>query len=122
MEILSAEQVRAWDEFTMAHEPILSIDLMERAAAKCFEWLDIHGYAQASFTIFCGKGNNGGDGLALARMLSDKDCLVAVYILEFGHIGTSDGRFVGRMATVCIFAVRPAKLQWPKPGIKNGVY
>jgi len=90
MEILSAEQIRAWDEFTMAHEPIHSIDLMERAAAKCFEWLDINGYAQTSFTIFCGKGNNGGDGLALARMLSEKDCFVTVYILEFGHIGTSD--------------------------------
>jgi len=90
MEILSAEQIRAWDEFTMAHEPILSIDLMERAASKCFEWLDVNGYVQTSFTIFCGKGNNGGDGLALARMLSEKDCFVSVYILEFGHIGTAD--------------------------------
>ncbi len=90
MEILSAEQIRGWDEFTMAHEPILSIDLMERAASKCFEWLDINGYTQTSFTIFCGKGNNGGDGLALARMLSERDCFITVYILEFGHIGTAD--------------------------------
>jgi hydroxyethylthiazole kinase-like uncharacterized protein yjeF len=90
MEILSAEQIRAWDEFTTAHEPILSIDLMERAATRCFEWLDINGYVHVPFSIFCGKGNNGGDGLALARMLSEKGYFVTVYILEFGHIGTAD--------------------------------
>src|ERR1700729_1992700 len=90
MEILSAEQIRAWDEFTMAYEPILSIDLMKRAAAKCFEWLQDNGYEHESFSIFCGKGNNGGDGLALARMLSEKVFFVTVYILEFGHIGTED--------------------------------
>ncbi len=90
MEILSAEQIRAWDEFTIAHEPILSIDLMDRAAAKCFAWLQDNGYADSPFSIFCGKGNNGGDGLALARMLSEKDCLVKVFILEFGHKGTED--------------------------------
>src|ERR1035438_7441662 len=90
MEILSAEQIRAWDEFTIAREPILSIDLMERAAAKCFEWLQDNGYAHAPFSVFCGKGNNGGDGLALARMLSEKDFFVTVYILEFGHKGTED--------------------------------
>lgn len=90
MEILSAEQIHAWDEFTIAHEPIRSVDLMERAAAKCLAWLQDNGYAHESFSVFCGKGNNGGDGLALARMLSEKDCFVTVYILEFGHKGTED--------------------------------
>ncbi len=90
MEILSAEQVRAWDDYTIANEPILSIDLMERAASKCFEWLEQNNYTNSSFTIFCGKGNNGGDGLVIARMLSEKDCFVTVYILEFGHKGTEE--------------------------------
>ena len=90
MQILSSEQIRAWDQFTMQHEPITSIDLMERAAAKCFEWINENGYQNKSFTIFCGKGNNGGDGLALARMLCDNKCNVVVYILEFGHKGTDD--------------------------------
>ncbi|HEY4108116.1 NAD(P)H-hydrate dehydratase [Puia sp.] len=90
MEILSAEQIRAWDEYTLQHEPIASIDLMERAAASCLAWLEKAGYAGRSFSIYCGKGNNGGDGLALARMLSDWDCPVAVHILEFGNIGTED--------------------------------
>jgi hydroxyethylthiazole kinase-like uncharacterized protein yjeF len=90
MEILSAEQIRAWDEFTMQHEPIMSIDLMERAAASCHRWLEKNGYTGRSFAIYCGKGNNGGDGLALARMLSEAECFVTVFILEFGFKGTDD--------------------------------
>ncbi|HEV2480377.1 MAG TPA: NAD(P)H-hydrate dehydratase [Puia sp.] len=90
MEILSAEQIRAWDEYTMQHEPIASIDLMERAAGSCLSWLEKAGHLGRSFSIYCGKGNNGGDGLALARMLSSLDCAVSVHILEFGHIGTED--------------------------------
>ena len=87
--LLSSQQVRAWDEYTIQHEPIASIDLMERAAAACFQWLQEHHYLHNPFAIFCGKGNNGGDGLALARMLSDESKVV-VYILEFGHKGTKD--------------------------------
>jgi NAD(P)H-hydrate epimerase len=90
MEILSAEQIRAWDEFTMLQEPIASIDLMERAAAACFSWLESNDYLDRAFSVYCGKGNNGGDGLALARMLSFQDCSVTVHILEFGHLGTDD--------------------------------
>src|ERR1700761_9331540 len=90
MEIFSAEQIRAWDAYTMQHEPISSIDLMERAATSCLSWLEGQGYLNRSFSIYCGKGNNGGDGLALARLLADRDCAVTVYILEFGHKGTDD--------------------------------
>jgi NAD(P)H-hydrate epimerase len=90
MEILSAKEIRAWDEYTIANEPTSSIDLMERAAGCCFDWLESNGYLDRSFTIFCGKGNNGGDGLALARILSLQDCRVIVHILEFGHLGTND--------------------------------
>lgn len=90
MEIFSAQQIRAWDQFTMEQEPITSIDLMERAAAACFSWLETNGYLEQSFSIYCGKGNNGGDGLVLARMLSKQDCPVTVHILEFGHLGSDD--------------------------------
>jgi ADP-dependent NAD(P)H-hydrate dehydratase / NAD(P)H-hydrate epimerase len=90
MKIFSAAQIKQWDAYTIAHEPIAAIDLMERAAAKCFEWLLQQNYAQKHFHIFCGKGNNGGDGLAIARMLIQKKYLVTVYILEFGNIGTAD--------------------------------
>jgi ADP-dependent NAD(P)H-hydrate dehydratase / NAD(P)H-hydrate epimerase len=90
MKILKADQIRSWDQYTIEHEPIASIDLMERAAAKCFEWLDDNGWFVHSFAVFCGKGNNGGDGLAIARMLAIGGCKISVYILEFGHRGTED--------------------------------
>ena len=88
MQILNAEQIRAWDNYTIQNEPIASIDLMERAAATCFQWI-VQRYEGRSFSIFCAKGNNGGDGLAIARMLSSNHS-VTVYILEFGHLGTED--------------------------------
>jgi ADP-dependent NAD(P)H-hydrate dehydratase / NAD(P)H-hydrate epimerase len=90
MKILSANEIREWDAYTLQHEPISSLDLMERAAARCLEWLELHYPSSVAYSIFCGKGNNGGDGLALARMLSQKDLLLNVYILEFGHLGTED--------------------------------
>ena len=90
MKILSAEEIRLWDQFTIKQEPISSINLMERAADKCFEWL-LQQYPDApSFAVFCGKGNNGGDGLAIARMLIENKYPVTIYILEFGHKGTED--------------------------------
>ncbi|MBI3140070.1 MAG: NAD(P)H-hydrate dehydratase [Sphingobacteriales bacterium] len=90
MKIFSAEEIRKWDQYTIRHEPVLSIDLMERAATACTDWL-LKQYPDApSFGIFCGKGNNGGDGLAIARLLMDRGTPVSVYILEFGHKGTDD--------------------------------
>jgi ADP-dependent NAD(P)H-hydrate dehydratase / NAD(P)H-hydrate epimerase len=90
MKILSAEDIRLWDQYTIQHEPVTSIDLMERAAAKCVDWLEENIHGDIHYTIFCGKGNNGGDGLAIARMLAAKNYPVTIYILEFGHKGTPD--------------------------------
>ena len=90
MQIFATGQIRAWDEYTIQHEPIASADLMERAATACFNWLMRNGYKGKNFTVFCSKGNNGGDGLAIARMLAESEHSVTVYILEFGHKGTDD--------------------------------
>jgi NAD(P)H-hydrate epimerase len=69
MKIFSAAQIREWDAYTIAHEPITSIDLMERAATMCFDWITNHFKNESEYLVFCGTGNNGGDGLAIARML-----------------------------------------------------
>ena len=89
MLILSAKQIHEWDLYTIRNKPISSVDLMETAAARCFQWLQQNGYQQP-FHIFCGKGNNGGDGLALARLLSGKGIKVTVSIIEMGQKGTED--------------------------------
>jgi len=82
MKIFSAAQVRQWDAYTIAHEPIRSIDLMERAATACVNWIENHSEAAGYYYIFCGTGNNGGDGLAIARMLLLTGKAVNIFILE----------------------------------------
>ncbi len=69
MKILNTQQTRDWDSYTIDNEPILSIDLMERAAQQLFKWVAEHYSREDSFVIFAGSGNNGGDALALARLL-----------------------------------------------------
>lgn len=90
MKLLSAQQIHEWDAFTIANEPVASIDLMERAARKCTDFLFDNNLAKQHVKIFCGKGNNGGDGLAIARQLCEAGITVIVYILEFGAKGTDD--------------------------------
>lgn len=90
MKIFSAAQIKKWDAFTIGNEPVTSIELMERAAAKCVDWIIQQNFYDRQYLIFCGKGNNGGDGLAIARMLIKNNGAVTVYILEFGNIGTAD--------------------------------
>lgn len=90
MELYTAKQIRRWDQFTMEHEPVSSIDLMERAATRCVDWMVQRGLHKRNFLIFCGKGNNGGDGLAIARLLVQRGTAVEVYILEFGRKGSPD--------------------------------
>jgi len=82
MKIFSAIQLREWDAYTIANEPIESIDLMERAATACFKWITGHFTSPETYIIFCGSGNNGGDGLAIARMLLQAGETVVVYIMD----------------------------------------
>lgn len=90
MKLFNPFQTRQWDAYTIANEPISSLDLMERAATQCVTWLLQHAGAQKRYVILCGKGNNGGDGLAIGRLLHDKGAAVTIYILEFGHLGSAE--------------------------------
>ncbi|MGR3809885.1 NAD(P)H-hydrate dehydratase [Jiulongibacter sp. NS-SX5] len=90
MKILSAQQIREADEYTIKHEPIVSSELMERAASKCTEWLRKKFDIQNSYQIFCGVGNNGGDGLVIARQLFQKGFDVQVYQIAFSSKKSKD--------------------------------
>src|SRR6478736_4933577 len=90
MKLLSSQQIHEWDAYTIEHEPIASIDLMERAARRCTDFIIEHNFKHQQILIFCGKGNNGGDGLAIARQLTEAGISTIVYILEFGAKGTDD--------------------------------
>ncbi len=70
--LLISSQIREADAFTIANEPIASIDLMERAAKAFVGWFINHfPDKKQTIAVYCGTGNNGGDGLAIARMLKD---------------------------------------------------
>lgn len=80
MKILSSHQIRLADQFTIKNEPISSLDLMERASMQCSDWLLKKFDKGTMFTIVSGSGNNGGDGLAIARILMANGFEVVVYL------------------------------------------
>ncbi|MFY0254315.1 NAD(P)H-hydrate dehydratase [Chitinophaga sp. 30R24] len=90
MKIFSAAQIREADAYTIAHEPISSADLMERAASKCVAWLEDHYPPLQPVYIFCGKGNNGGDGLVIARLLLEHGYAVKTYIIQHSPQASAD--------------------------------
>jgi hydroxyethylthiazole kinase-like uncharacterized protein yjeF len=90
MKIFRSDQIRAIDEFTIKNEPISSTDLMERAAMKLFSWIVGRFGRTEHFIFFTGPGNNGGDGLALARMLSRNEYSVEVYYVNISEKRSAD--------------------------------
>lgn len=90
MKILNASQIRASDQFTIENEPIASIDLMERASNAFVEkFLDLFPYKRPA-NVFCGTGNNGGDGLAISRLLKTKGWEVTTFIIGNIEKGSKD--------------------------------
>ncbi len=86
MKILSADQTRETDEYTIRNEPVASIDLMERASIAFVEWFVGLYSAGNIIAIVCGRGNNGGDGLAVGRLLIERGYEVRAYV-----VGSSGG-------------------------------
>lgn len=89
MKILTGAQIRELDKYTIEHEPIASIDLMERSAraicnAICEQWTQ-----STPVVVFAGPGNNGGDALAVSRMLAEKGYVVDVFLFNI-HNHLSD--------------------------------
>lgn len=82
IKILSTEQIRELDKYTIEHEPIASIDLMERACQAFVDWFVNRFQSGSSILIVCGTGNNGGDGLGIARLLSLRKFDVTVCLVE----------------------------------------
>lgn len=84
MKLLTAQQLKEWDLYTIQHGRITSTELMERAASLCAEKISFllkHETNFNSVVIFCGPGNNGGDGLVIARKLTEQGFAVSVYVL-----------------------------------------
>ncbi|MEO1010198.1 MAG: NAD(P)H-hydrate dehydratase [Bacteroidota bacterium] len=91
MKIFTAGQIYKADTFTIEKQGISSTDLMERAATQIFNW--IHSRMQGApvrIHVFCGIGNNGGDGIAIARHLQDHGYDIGVYVVNYSKKRSKD--------------------------------
>lgn len=91
MKILNASQIKELDTYTIVNEPIASLDLMERASLVFVNWF-VNKFPNQDIPIyiFCGPGNNGGDGLAVARLLQQRFYNIAVYACQIGSDASKD--------------------------------
>ncbi len=91
MKILSAQQIYKADKLTTERQQISSDMLMERAATGVFTWMH-HRLQEKPIPIhlFCGIGNNGGDGLALARQLLEHNYRISVYVVNYSDKRSQD--------------------------------
>lgn len=82
IKILSTKQIRALDAYTIEQEPIASIDLMERACKAFVTWFTERFDSTLTIAVVCGTGNNGGDGLGIARILNEWGYELTVWIVR----------------------------------------
>jgi hydroxyethylthiazole kinase-like uncharacterized protein yjeF len=90
--LLISKQIREADTYTIANEPISSIDLMERASKAFVGWFINHFQdKKQTIAVYCGTGNNGGDGLAIARILNDHGYSnISIKIIRFSDKAGSE--------------------------------
>jgi ADP-dependent NAD(P)H-hydrate dehydratase / NAD(P)H-hydrate epimerase len=108
MKIVSAEEMRAIDRATSERFGVPSLALMENAGAAVADYVLAHFAAAARVVIFCGKGNNGGDGFVAARRLHQRGKKVQVILL------TNPGDLRGDAATMF------GKLPSPATAVQSG--
>ena len=90
MKILDKEQIRQADTYTIENESIKSIDLMERASRAFVHQFVGRFHPDTPVKVFAGKGNNGGDGLAIARLLLNHGYRVTAYVVQFTDKASQD--------------------------------
>jgi NAD(P)H-hydrate epimerase len=91
MKLFTREQLRAWDQVTIGNFYEASSDLMEHAGSQCALAL-LDRVPAGRYVFFCGTGNNGGDGLVMARLLHEEHISVQVHIIGEAETGSPDFR------------------------------
>ena len=82
MKIFPSSSIKKLDAYTIEHEPIQSIQLMERAATALTEAICSRWDTETPVVVFAGPGNNGGDALAVARMLAEKGYKIEIFLFN----------------------------------------
>ena len=124
MKLTTAEQMRELDRKAIGERKIPSLDLMERAAAgvaeAALEYLPAYG-ERGRASVLCGAGNNGGDGIAAARMLFLSGVQVRVFLAGSYDRLTPDAMEETRRLSECGVALEPfdpedrAQRAWVQP-------
>lgn len=76
--ILSAEEMKQCDAYTIDELGVPSMVLMERAALSVVSEIKRHDFNLSRVLVVCGSGNNGGDGFAIARLLAEQESNVEI--------------------------------------------
>lgn len=84
MDLFTAKQSREIDALLIEQTPIAGYELMCRAGQACFEALSRRWPNIRAVALFCGTGNNGGDGYVLARLLSERGYEVQLHEISGG--------------------------------------
>ncbi|MGN0220677.1 MAG: NAD(P)H-hydrate dehydratase [Prevotella sp.] len=90
MKIFTSHQIKELDNYTITHEPIESINLMERAAKAIVRAITVRWHASTLVMVFAGPGNNGGDALAVARLLAELGYRVQVFLFNISDKLSAD--------------------------------
>lgn len=90
MKILNATQIKELDAYTIQHEPVPSIELMERASRAFVKRLQKLLQPDARLRVYCGTGNNGGDGLAITRILLQMGYAVTAVVIHYNDSLSAD--------------------------------
>lgn len=98
MKILNCKQIREADAYTIKNEHNTSINLMERASKAFTNKFTVYFDELHTIHVFCGIGNNGGDGLAVSRILLKQSYKVKTYIVRFSENYSDDFKInLGRL-------------------------
>ena len=123
MKIFTRTQIQELDKYTIEHEPIKSIDLMERAARAITNAITDRWPVNVPVVVFAGPGNNGGDALAVARMLTDQDYQVQTFLFNItGQLSedcaANKERFTNRLGNALLTEVTQ---EFDPPRLEKGM-
>ncbi|MFM2292427.1 MAG: hypothetical protein RIS29_2240 [Bacteroidota bacterium] len=115
MKIFSTKQIQLLDQYTIKNEPIASIDLMERAALAIKEQLVAQFPSNTEFLIFAGPGNNGGDALAVARLLLEQGHRTQCILINTGKLSSDCATNLQRLKALHPNAISEQTVQFEAP-------
>ena len=122
MKIFTGKQIRELDQYTIDNEPIKSIDLMERAAVAIVDAIVQRWEQNTPVIVFAGPGNNGGDALAVARLLAQQGYEVTTYLFNTSdHLSPDCAENKKRLAAARLTQFIEVTQEFNPPQLEQGM-